>query len=104
MALRIDALSANRPVRDTRLTSLRELYPQFELYQARFEQATSCDDRMKDFFTLKGLALSLLTLSITTTLNKLGTIFCRRGKGRGSMSSEPPRYRTLASSPTPAAR
>jgi hypothetical protein len=63
MALRIDALSANPPVRDTRLTSLRELYPQFELYQTRFEQATSCDERMEDFFTLKGLALSLLTLA-----------------------------------------
>jgi len=63
MALRIDALSANRPVRDTRLTSLRELYPQFELYQARYEQATSCDERMENFFTLKGLALSLLTLA-----------------------------------------
>jgi hypothetical protein len=63
MALRIDALSANRPVRDARLTSLRELYPQFELYQTRFEQATTCDERMEDFFTLKGLALSLLTLA-----------------------------------------
>jgi hypothetical protein len=63
MALRIDALSANRPVRDTRLTSLRELYPQFELYQARYEQATSCDEEMENFFTLKGLALSLLTLA-----------------------------------------
>jgi hypothetical protein len=63
MALRIDALSANRPARDTRVTSLRELYPQFELYQTRYEQATSCDDRMEDFFTLKGLALSLLTLA-----------------------------------------
>ncbi|MFZ0964394.1 MAG: hypothetical protein WAO35_26305 [Terriglobia bacterium] len=63
MALRIDALSANRPARDTRTTSLRELYPQFELYQARFEQATSCDEQMEDFFTLKGLALSLLTLA-----------------------------------------
>jgi hypothetical protein len=63
MALRIDALSANRPVRDTRLTSLRELYPQFELYQARYQQATSCDEQMEDFFTLKGLALSLLTLA-----------------------------------------
>jgi hypothetical protein len=63
MALRIDALSANRPVRDTRLNSLRELYPQFELYQARYEQATSCDEQMEDFFTLKGLALSLLTLA-----------------------------------------
>jgi hypothetical protein len=63
MALRIDALSANRPVRDTRLTSLRELYPQFELYQARYEQATSCDEQMENFFTLKGLALSLLTLA-----------------------------------------
>jgi hypothetical protein len=63
MALRIDALSVNRPVRDTRLTSLRELYPQFELYQARYEQATSCDEQMENFFTLKGLALSLLTLA-----------------------------------------
>jgi hypothetical protein len=63
MALRIDALSANRPVHDTRLTSLRELYPQFEFYQARYEQATSCDERMENFFTLKGLALSLLTLA-----------------------------------------
>jgi hypothetical protein len=63
MALRIDALSANRPVRDTRLNSLREIYPQFELYQARYEQATSCDERMENFFTLKGLALSLLTLA-----------------------------------------
>ena len=63
MALRIDALSANRPVRDTRLTSLREIYPQFELYQARYEQATSCAERMENFFTLKGLALSLLTLA-----------------------------------------
>jgi hypothetical protein len=63
MALRIDTLSANRPVRDTRLTSLRELYPQFELYQARYEEGTSCDERMEDFFTLKGLALSLLTLA-----------------------------------------
>jgi hypothetical protein len=45
------------------VTSLRELYPQFELYQARYEQAASCDDRMEDFFTLKGLALSLLTLA-----------------------------------------
>jgi hypothetical protein len=63
MALRIDALSANRPVRDTRLTSLRQLYPQFELYQARYEQAPSCDERMENFFTLKGLALSLLTLA-----------------------------------------
>lgn len=63
MALRIDALSADRPVRDTRLTSLRELYPQFELYQARYEQATSCAERMENFFTLKGLALSLLTLA-----------------------------------------
>lgn len=63
MALRIDALSTNRPTRDTRTTSLRELYPQFELYQARYEQATSCDEQMEDFFTLKGLALSLLTLA-----------------------------------------
>ncbi len=45
------------------MTSLRELYPQFELYQARYEQATSCDDQMEDFFTLKGLALSLLTMA-----------------------------------------
>jgi hypothetical protein len=63
MAVRIDALSRNQPARDTRVTSLRELYPQFELYQARYEQAASCDDRMEDFFTLKGLALSLLTLA-----------------------------------------
>jgi hypothetical protein len=63
MALRIDALSTNRPVHDSRLTSLRELYPQFELYQARFERASSCDERMENFFTLKGLALSLLTLA-----------------------------------------
>jgi hypothetical protein len=42
---------------------LRELYPQFELYQARYDQAASCDDRMEDFFTLKGLALSLLTMA-----------------------------------------
>jgi len=63
MALRIDALSANRPVRDSRLTSLREIYPQLELYQMRYAQATSCDERMEDFFTLKGLALSLLTLA-----------------------------------------
>ena len=63
MALRIDALSANRPVRDTRLTSLRELYPQFELYQTRYEKAISCDERMENFFTLKGLALSLLTMA-----------------------------------------
>jgi hypothetical protein len=63
MALRIDALSANRPAHDTRTTSLRELYPQFELYQTRYEQATSCDEQMEDFFTLKGLALSLLTLA-----------------------------------------
>jgi hypothetical protein len=63
MALRLDAMSANRPARDTRVTSLRELYPQFELYQARYEQATSCDERMEDFFTLKGLALSLLTMA-----------------------------------------
>jgi len=63
MALRIDALSTARPAHDSRLTSLRELYPQFELYQARYEQATSCDERMEDFFTLKGLALSLLTMA-----------------------------------------
>jgi hypothetical protein len=63
MALRIDALSANRPARDARLTSLRELYPQFELYRTRYEEATSCDERMENFFTLKGLALSLLTLA-----------------------------------------
>ena len=63
MAVRIDALSRNQPAHDTRVTSLRELYPQFELYQARYEQAASCDDRMEDFFTLKGLALSLLTLA-----------------------------------------
>jgi hypothetical protein len=63
MALRIDALAANRPTSETRTTSLRELYPQFELYQARFQQASSCDERMEDFFTLKGLALSLLTLA-----------------------------------------
>ncbi|MGO8815372.1 MAG: hypothetical protein ACLQVG_12025 [Terriglobia bacterium] len=63
MALRIDALSRNPPVRDTRVSSLRGLYPQFELYQARYEQAASCDDRMEDFFTLKGLALSLLTVA-----------------------------------------
>ena len=63
MALRIDTLSANRPVRDTRLNSLRELYPQFELYQARYDQASSCDEQMEDFFTLKGLALSLLTVA-----------------------------------------
>ena len=52
-----------RPVRDTRVSSLRGLYPQFELYQTRYEQAASCDDRMEDFFTLKGLALSLLTVA-----------------------------------------
>jgi hypothetical protein len=63
MALRIDAISANRPVSDTRLASLRELYPQFELYQSKYDEATSCDERMEDFFTLKGLALSLLTLA-----------------------------------------
>jgi hypothetical protein len=63
MALRIDALSKNPPVRDNRVSSLRELYPQFELYQARYDQAASCDDRMEDFFTLKGLALSLLTMA-----------------------------------------
>jgi hypothetical protein len=45
------------------VSSLRELYPQFELYQARFEQAPSCDERMEEFFTMKGLALSLLTLA-----------------------------------------
>ncbi|MGO8791141.1 MAG: hypothetical protein ACLQVL_27680 [Terriglobia bacterium] len=73
MALRIDALSANRPVRDTRVTSLRELYPQFELYQTRYEQAASCDDRMEDFFTLKGLALSLLTLSDYDRADQTGT-------------------------------
>ena len=63
MALRIDALSARPPVRDTRVSSLRELYPQFELYQVKYEQASSCDEQMEDFFTLKGLALSLLTLA-----------------------------------------
>jgi hypothetical protein len=63
MVLRIDALSANRPASDTRVRSLRELYPQFELYQARYDGTTSCDERMEDFFTLKGLALSLLTLA-----------------------------------------
>jgi|SRR5271157_1747675 len=73
MALRIDALSTNRPVRDTRLTSLRALYPQFELYQARYEQAISCDERMENFFTLKGLALSLLTLAGYDRLDNAGT-------------------------------
>ena len=63
MAARIDALSRNQPTRDTRVSSLRELYPQFELYQTRYQQAASCDDQMEDFFTLKGLALSLLTLA-----------------------------------------
>jgi len=63
MALRIDGLSRNTPIHDTRLISLRELYPQFELYQARYEQAKSCDERMENFFTMKGLALSLLTLA-----------------------------------------
>jgi hypothetical protein len=63
MALRIDALSAKQPGRDPRLTSLRELYPQFELYQARYEQAQSCDEQMENFFTLKGVALSLLTMA-----------------------------------------
>jgi hypothetical protein len=73
IALRIDALSANRPVRDTRLTSLRELYPQFELYQARYEQATSCAEQMENFFTLKGLALSLLTLADYDRPDKAGS-------------------------------
>jgi len=63
MALRIDALSRDQHARDSRVTSLRELYPQFELYQVRYEQASRCDERMEEFFTLKGLALSLLTLA-----------------------------------------
>jgi hypothetical protein len=63
MAVRIDALAATQPVRDNRLSSIRKLYPQFELYQARYEEASSCDEKMEDFFTLKGLALSLLTLA-----------------------------------------
>ncbi len=63
MAARVNALASNPPVRDTRLMSLRELYPQFELYQARYQQAKSCDERMEQFFTMKGLALSLLTLA-----------------------------------------
>ena len=63
MAVRVEALSANPPVHDTRISSLRELYPQFELFQARYEQAQSCEERMEHFFTMKGLALSLLTLA-----------------------------------------
>jgi hypothetical protein len=63
MAQRIDTLSAGQPGGDNRVGSLRELYPQFELYQQRYQQATSCDARMENFFTLKGLALSLLTLA-----------------------------------------
>jgi len=63
MALQIDAMSLQRPASDTRISSLRGIYPQFELYQARYEQAASCDERMENFFTLKGLALSLLTLA-----------------------------------------
>jgi hypothetical protein len=63
MAARVNALASNPPVRDTRLMSLRELYPQFELYQMRYQQAQSCEERMEQFFTMKGLALSLLTLA-----------------------------------------
>jgi hypothetical protein len=80
MARRIDALSVNRPVRDTRLTSLRELYPQFEFYQARYQQAKSCDERMEDFFTLKGLALSLLTLAGYDRPDSAGSVLLQTWK------------------------
>ena len=63
MAARLEELAANPPVGDTKLESLRELYPQFELYRTRFQQAGSCEERLEHFFTLKGLALSLLTLA-----------------------------------------
>lgn len=63
MAARVEALAANPPVRDTRLESLRELYPRFELYQSRFHQAKSCEEQVEYFYTVKGLALSLLTMA-----------------------------------------
>jgi hypothetical protein len=63
IAQRVEASPASPVVHDTRLKSLRELYPQFELYRLRYRQAKSCDDRLEYFSTMKGLALSLLTLA-----------------------------------------
>ena len=63
MAARMEALTSNPPLHDSRLESLRELYPQFELYQSRYLQAKSCEERVEHFYTVKGLALSLLTLA-----------------------------------------
>ena len=62
MVDRVEAM--NRPaVRDTRLEALREIYPQYELHLSRYRRAKSCEERIEHFFTMKGVALSLLTLA-----------------------------------------
>ena len=63
LASRVELLSSMPRRDDAHLASLRQLYSQFELFQARYHEARSCGDRMEEFYTLKGLALSLLTLS-----------------------------------------
>ena len=62
MVDRVEAM--NHPaVRDTRLEALREIYPQYELHLSRYRRAKPCEERIEHFFTMKGVALSLLTLA-----------------------------------------
>jgi hypothetical protein len=63
LATRIEVLSSMPRRDDARLASLRQLYSQFELFQVRYRQARSCSGRIEEFYTLKGLALGLLTLA-----------------------------------------
>jgi len=97
---RVEAM--NRPaVRDTRLEALREIYPQYELHLSRYRRAKSCDEQMEHFFTMKGVALSLLTLADYDRAGAAGPRLIAAWKSARQLACDQDRIQAGVSTPTP---
>jgi hypothetical protein len=98
MVERVEAM--NRPaVRDTRLEALREIYPQYELHLSRYRRAKSCDERIEHFFTMKGVALSLLTLADYDRAGAAGQRLIAAWKSARQLACENDRIQAGVSTP-----
>ena len=99
MVERVDAMS-HPVVRDTRLEALREIYPQYELHLSRYRRAKSCEERLEHFFTMKGVALSLLTLADYDRAGASGQQLIAGWKNARQLSCENERTQAGVSTPS----